>query len=492
MASASNSTTLKSSGNHSYTLQAYFNEESTSTPNNSSRIYVEAKLTSTGYRWTSSYNSYLRIYWHDNRENYDRLVGEVAATSISNNGSIIASGYIDPLYHNSDGNLSGYAYATWTKGGTSNYTPNNGSVTTSWTALTSIPRQANLTSADNFNDEQNPSISYNNPAGNSVSELVAGIYDNAGSVCFAGYRNVNKTGSSYTFNLTETERNNIRNSIPNSNSRTVRFYLRTSIGGNYYYSYIERTVTIINGNPTFNDFTYKDTNSNVTTITGNNQVLVKGLSNLQVTINSSNKMVANKKATAKNYVVTVDTINKSANYSDEDLDVGLGNITSSGSKRLNVRAYDSRNNSTLVYKDVTVYDYDKPIINATITRLNNFENETTLKVSGSYSKLTINDTDKNIITKLQYRYRETGGAWSTWTILTSEIADGKFTCNDVILSLDNTKSFEFEIQALDKLETATLSLKLDVGQAVFFISSNKKACYINGQEILTYDVIDTW
>lgn len=402
------------------------------------------------------------------------------------NGTVVASG-TKRLYHDNAGNCYFEAYAE--AGIYANAVNCSGSG--GW-SLDNIPRQANLTGANDFNDEGNPKITYNNPAGNSVTELVAGIYDNAGSVAFAGYRNVSKTGSEYTFNLTESERNNIRNSIPNSNSRIVRFYLRTLIGGNYFYSYVERTVTIVNGNPTFSDFTYKDTNTKVTAITGNDQVLVKGLSTLQATISSSNKMVANKKASAKNYVATIDNINKSADYSTSDLNIDLGAVTSSGTKRLNIRAYDSRNNSTLVYKDITVYDYDKPVINASVTRLNNFENQTTLKVSGTYSKLTINDTDKNKVKTLQYRYRESGGTWSSWKALTSTIADGKFSCSDVVLSLDNTKAFDFEVQAVDNLETNTLPLKLDIGQAIFFISSNKKACYINGQEILTYDVVDSW
>lgn len=396
-------------------------------------------------------------------------------------------GYVDiNISHNADGSFP----STYIGISANSYHINGNSG--GYLSAPRIPRQANITGATDFNDESNPTINYNNPAGNSVSELKAGIYDTAGNVCYVGYKDVNKTGSSFTFNLSEEERNNLRSAIPNSNSLRVRFYLRTSIGGNQYYSYVEKTMTIVNGNPTFSDFTYKDTNSNVTNVTGNDQILVKGLSTLQATISSNDKMVAKKKATAKNYVATIDNINKSADYSTNDLNINLGTITSSGTKRLNVRAYDSRNNSTLVYKDITVYDYDKPVINATVTRLNNFENQTTLKVSGTYSKLAIGDTDKNIVNTLQYRYREAGGSWSSWKSLTSTIAGGSFNCNDVILSLDNTKAFEFEIQAIDNLQTSTMSLNLDIGQAIFFISSNKKACYINGQEILTYDVVEEW
>lgn len=252
------------------------------------------------------------------------------------------------------------------------------------------------------------------------------------------------------------------------------------------------TAKVINSNPVFSNFDYQDTNNNVVNITGNNQVLVKGLSTLQLNISSTNKMVAINGASAKNYVTTIENVSNNSNYIEEDLIVNLGSISSAGTKRLNVRAYDSRNNSTLVYKDIVVYDYDKPVINATITRLNNFEAQTTLSINGTYSKLNIDNIDKNIVNLVQYRYCEVGGEWSDWIELDSTIEDGKFTCNDVILTLDNTKAFTFEIKVTDNLDSNSVELPLDIGQAIFFISSNKKACYINGQEILTYDIVDEW
>ena len=107
----------------------------------------------------------------------------------------------------------------------------NGSVYTNRTnsytgsiSLTRIPRQANLTSAPDFNDEANPTINYSNPAGNSVSSLDACI-SLTGSRDDVGYRAVSKTGTSYTFNLTEAERNVLRGACPNSNSLSVKFYL---------------------------------------------------------------------------------------------------------------------------------------------------------------------------------------------------------------------------------------------------------------------------
>lgn len=235
--------------------------------------------------------------------------------------------------------------------------------------------------------------------------------------------------------------------------------------------------------PTFTTFTYKDSNTAVTGVTGNDQVLVKGLSALQVTIPSANKMVANNSATAKNYTISIDNLSDTKNYATTDVVSSLGVINSSGTKRINVKAYDSRNLFTLAYKDITVYDYTKPVINASITRLNNFEAETTIKVNGTFTTLNVGGTNKNSITAVQYRYRETGGTWSNYVTLTTTISNNKFTCNDVVISLDNTKSFEFEIKATDKLDYNTGTVKVDVGEAIFFISTNKKACYINGEVI---------
>lgn len=395
------------------------------------------------------------------------------------NGTTVASG-TKRIYHNNDG---GRSFSAWAEAGI--YTVAvNVSGSGSW-SLPTIPRQANVTGANDFNDEGNPYMTFNNTGGLPINARLE----------FAGTRiqrnDIPNTGN-YTFNLSSSERDLLRSKCT-SNSMVVRYVIGTKINGNEtYWSWVDKTMTIVNANPTFSNFSYKDTNSKVVAVTGNNQVLVKGLSSLQAVINSANKMVAKKQATAKNYVSTIDNANISSDYTTEDLTINIGVVKSIGTQRLSIRAYDSRNNSTLAYKDITVYDYDKPVINASVTRLNNFENQTTLKVSGTYSKLVINNVSKNIVKTLQYRYREAGGTWTSWKTLTSTIQDGKFTCNDVILSLDNTKSFDFEIQAIDNLETTTLSLNLDIGQAIFFISSNKKACYINGQEILTYDVVDTW
>ena len=261
--------------------------------------------------------------------------------------------------------------------------------------------------------------------------------------------------------------------------------------------YGNSTITRDNGNtysineadcyPTFSNFDFLDTDD-ITTITGNTQVIVKGHSILEILIDPTDKMIAKNGATPKNYIASIDTVSKPIAYEDSIVaGCVLGGVSSAGVKRLKVTAYDSRELPTTVYKDITVYEYDNPVINVTATRLNNFETQTTLQVSGSYSRLTIDGADKNALKSVQYRYRETGGAWSNWTAINTTVANGTFACNDVVLSLDKNSAFEFQVKVTDKLSDTTANATVDVGQAIFFISTNKKACYINGVKIPTFE-----
>lgn len=237
--------------------------------------------------------------------------------------------------------------------------------------------------------------------------------------------------------------------------------------------------------PVFNDFAYKD--YTLSAVTGNDQVLIRKASGLNVTIPSDNKMVTLNGATPQYYVVSIDNESWKVNFSHNDIVLNLPNIQTAGIKRLNVRAYDSRGLSTLVYKDVTVIDYEYPVVNVELTRLNNFEEQTTLKISGTYSRLAIDGEDKNTIQNGWYDYRETGGEWNGQQPITFTAGAGVYTCDDIILMLDRDKSYEFDIFVYDLIDEGDITKTVGIGRAVFMISSNKKTCYINGVEIPTFE-----
>jgi len=380
---------------------------------------------------------------------------------------------------------------------TSTFTLSSLSANTSYNVyLVCTRKDSGLTSKSNTTT--NSTYQYPYVSAISTATLIIGnsqtltIYNPLGRTCTVYMKQTNTSGTQlYSGSTSGTSitftpnANTLYASIPNAQSATAV----------YYCVYSSQTVLTKSGtykivgneNPTFTNFTYKDSNSSTVAITEDDQVMVKGLSTIQVNISSSDKMVAKNSSTAKNYMITIGNLSASVNYSANDIVKEIGTITTAGTQRLNVVAYDSRSLTKTVYKDIIVYDYAKPVINATATRLNNFEDETIIKINGSYSVLNINGSNKNTITNIKYRYRESGGTWSNLIDLNATIVNNTYNCNDFILTLDNTKSFEIEIQVIDNLSTTTQTIKVAVGQPIFFISTNNRTCYINNNEIAVYD-----
>jgi len=371
------------------------------------------------------------------------------------NGTQVASGNVD-ISHNSDGTKSFSASA---EAGIY-YVAVNCSGSGSWT-LTSIPRQANLTSAPDFNDEGNPTINYSNPAGNSVSSLQACIsWTGAADIA---YRDISKTGTSYTFNFTDAERTALRNSITTANSRKVTFYVRTVIGGNTYYSTIEKTLTIVNANPSFSSskISYKDNNSTTVAVTGNNQHLVQNLSKLLVTISAATGL---KGASISKYEATINGVTKSIT-SAGNIDYGV--INSGSNLTLSVKVTDSRGNTTTATKTVTFLAWSLPTALISLKRKNNYENETYLKVDGSISSVN----SKNTMT-IQYQYKKTTeSSYSSLITISDNV--------QVTMTKDKESAWDFKIIIKDKFGTTTYNAVLPKGRFILFIDTKKLSVGIN-------------
>ena len=348
------------------------------------------------------------------------------------------------VYHNNDGTKS-ITISFSFNGKLSNYYP-NGSISQTIT-LPSIPRQANISTAPDFNDEENPTITYSNPAGNSVSSLDACI-SLTGSNDDVPYRSINKTGTlSYTFDLTEEERNILRQATTTSNSRTIYFFIKTIIGGVTYFSKIAKTFTIINANPIFNDFTFEDINEQTLLLTGDNQSVIAGCSDVKVTIPVSNKATAIKQATMSKY--RFNSID--ANYSEtEDVSITSNAVTSGD---FTVYAIDSRGNSKPVTKNaINVVNYT-PLQkgNITVSRENGVSENVVLKFDATIDLVDFG-AKINSVTSAQYRYKVASETeWSELKNITVQVDDnGKITFNSLIEG--DTETLGFNIQNAYNIE----------------------------------------
>ena len=150
-------------------------------------------------------------------------------------GTVIAQG-TKTLSHRLDGVR---AFNVYCEAGIYTYAINSsGSATFT---LDTIRQKAVITSAPNFTDEQNPTITYTNTLGAAITSLQACIADDSGGV-IVRYRDIPKTEASYTFALTTKERDALRTLCANAQSIRVRFYIKSVISGNTFYNYLTKTL----------------------------------------------------------------------------------------------------------------------------------------------------------------------------------------------------------------------------------------------------------
>ena len=348
--------------------------------------------------------------------------------------------------HNDDGSKTVSMSMSWS----ANFSPSSGSASGS-ISLTNIPRQANITSATDFTDEENPTITYENKAGNSVSFLQACI-SLTGVTDDIGYRDIPKTGSSYTFELTDSERNVLRNAtLSGSTQRQVIFYVKTGIGGNTYYSTLTKTLTIVNCSPTVTA-TIEDINTATLEITGSsssNIVIVKGYSKAKIT-----PTAAAKKGASITSIKVNDTV------------VSKESIELSGTDKYEVRAYDNR--GLVASKDVvggtdfTFINYIPLTFSGTLERHTPTGNQLDLSFSGNYFNGSFGTTDNSLTIKWYWKEKNA----AEWTLGGTLVKDTDFVINNNVyhsgiteketkISLGNIfdykKTYEIKIEYSDAL-----------------------------------------
>lgn len=460
MASASKSTTLTNGYGNGFTLTAGFNQNSTSVANNTSSITCTGTFSSGNANWSTSYPSTLTIYWHDNRENYDRQVASINFSGIGANSSKTASGTIT-VTHKDDGTLDGYAYAYFNKGSTTTaWACNSGGVSTNWTTLTKIDRYATMTSASNFNDTQNPSFKYSNPR---KLTITAWLEINPVGEHLATRTITGSTGGTYTWTLTDAERNQLRAKIPDAKTATCRIGIITTIGSTSQASYKDVTFSIVEQKPTF-DLSYKDDNSTTVAITQNDQLIVRNQSNLQVIV--ENEQAYKSAIVTRVYAYFNDYTYAPTRVGDQ-LIFNMGAVNSATNTTVRVEVTDSRGFSTSKNITIRVLDWEQPSAIINVQRENNFYSETSVNVNADYSSLN----NKNSITiKMRYK-KTTASSYGSYVALQDGVTKQ--------VTLDNNFAWNVQIVVQDRLATTTYNVVLDRGIPIAYYDRLKRSMGIN-------------
>ena len=266
-------------------------------------------------------------------------------SNYSRGNHTIASGTMW-INHNTDGtktfsiaSFTGWLYSNY------NYSSNGDSY-----SLTTIPRGATITEAPDFADLDNPTISYSNPAGEAATSLSACI-TLTGAIADVPYRDISKTGDSYTFNLTDAERETLRANT-SGRSRKLFFCIQTYFGSNVFRKTYEVTFSIVendNSKPAITMTAALDNGSLPSIFDG---LCIQGKSRYDVTLSAEGKYgasITSLYATLDGKTYTQKTFKTDVIQSPSNIDmVGY--------------AKDSREFSNSVSKPIIVVPYSKPLV----------------------------------------------------------------------------------------------------------------------------------
>ena len=346
----------------------------------------------------------------------------------------LASGTSGAIKHNDDGTKTINVSGTFTDGSSSG---SRGTATASGTfTMITIPRSSEI-GVITFQDDVGGQFD--------ISSYASGLYTCVEIYCNSVYiKTINGvSGGINNFTLTSTELNTLYNSLKNytnfedltinnqtykstqswenilvgycktysdSTKQTQIGSTSTSWGGTVYLS-------TTNLYPTFNNFTYKCISDRVIELTGSNQTLITGYSNVEVEISSDNKAVGNKNADIVNYLFQDGAL---IPYSTDKITHDYKYTGGS----LSIVAKDSRGLSTSA--NITpariISNYTAPVVSNVVGNRNNgIETTTYLQCDIKLWKGNFSDSNANEITMVEYQVKPDGGSWSEWYSITNEV-----------------------------------------------------------------------
>ena len=435
-----------------YTLQANW----TATQNISGN-YSDIKITHT-LAIGSAYS--LNIGTRSNTCTVDGAAQNYTSPAINQKGGSVTLGTTTHrVNHNADGSKS----CTITDVFNVNATI-DGSKVASITAsgnitLDNIPRQATITSANDFTDTGTPSLAYSNTGGFTADAYLEFAPVSSGTQIMRKNAITGKSGT-YTFNLTDAERETLRAACTGV-SMPVRYALRTFIGGKEYYSTLDRTMSMSDAAPILGTVSYKDANATTVAVTGDSQVIVQRQSDLQVSFGAA---TGQKGATIAEYSATFAGATKTAS---SVVTLDFGKVDVSSDMPLVFSATDSRGLKTSTTLTVKVEPWWEPTSTIDLKRTNNFEPETHITANAWYASLN----GKNDVT-ISAKYRKAGStdAWATCELQNG--VESTVTC-------ERDYAYEWEVITADKLGSTTQTLTLGRGIPTFFIDTSKSSVGVN-------------
>lgn len=318
-----------------------------------------------------------------------------------------------------------------------------------WT-LDSIPRKATITAASDFNDLENPTITFSNPGG---FRMDVWLEPNPAGDHLCVRENIPNTGS-YQWSLTNAERDALRNHCAGTKC-PIRIGVYSYVGGTKYSDYKDKTFTIKESAST-----KPAVDMDINLVNGNlpgdlDNMFIQGVSKVEVTIEADGKYGAG----ISSYSAKADGKTYNSGWFISDV------IQTSGKVDIIGYAKDSRGFTGSAENSINVLEYSKPLVvplgseNAVLCYRsdgngNRIGNSTSLWIKAK--RAYYNLSQKNACA-LQWRYKPVGQPWNDAEHLWQDLIPKTNTSTDEYNALISgvefqlKESYTVQIRAIDDI-----------------------------------------
>lgn len=341
-------------------------------------------------------------------------------------------------------------------------------------ALPTINRYAQITSISGFTNNPTrdgyPTLVYTNPAGTS---LTTGLkcrlcWDVNGTTNYSSWVTLNDEGGEYTFTsstLTAANITSMLNACPDSNTLAVTCELASTFNSVDGSVTKVTTMNVVDSDPLIGTLSYFDIDSTTIGRTGSSSIIVQNQSTLRIKAEN---------ITAQNgtLIIEVDveindslyTMTSASGYYYKD----FVHPSLSGTFVVTIYAFDRRGNLTTKTFNVIVQPWEPPTALYTLERVNGFETNTTLYVSGSISPVS----NTNTLTIQEQHKKTDESSWSSLATVPNQTT--------VTLSLNNNYSWDVRILVNDKYTTTEYTSSVGKGIPIMFIDKDRNSIGVNG------------
>lgn len=222
--------------------------------------------------------------------------------------------------------------------------------------------------------------------------------------------------------------------------------------------------------------THLDSNSTTVALTGSNTKFIQGYSTLQITVSA--KATAQSVATLGNNAYVFEVPGETTQYANQSDSLNfVKSFTTIGYNTYNLKVIDSRGQQLTIPKTLTNWTaYSSPVISSiSVTRQNGSDADILISFIGTYTDWTGLSTTNSIQTA-RFRYKEVGGAYGSYTTITlTTNASGSFSKTSYNpVDLDKYKSYDFEIEVIDRLSNNIQTITVPVGTSTMALDIGNK------------------